>query len=194
MVEARTSVCGLCRYSAVANIRKQHLLITYINDTIRFDVSSNGRIFLSLGWLFWLDNFARFQAKQLTNRKINQETAAFNIGVAEAIKVKFCEFYASVLYEKTVWWKEGVMFNISFFRKRRMLDRSSFMWVEAIALAFFIWNRNSTWIWRTNFRYELTEKLLMRGSAISNQKWVSGCFSLTNQSQAFPNFEITILK
>jgi hypothetical protein len=34
----------------------------------------------------------------------------------------------------------------------------------------------------------------MRGSIISNQKWVSGCFSLTNQSQAFPNFEITMLE
>ena len=29
-----------------------------------------------------------FQAKQFTNRKINQETAAFNVGVAEAIKVR----------------------------------------------------------------------------------------------------------
>jgi hypothetical protein len=28
------------------------------------------------------------QAKQFTNRKINQETAAFNVGVAEAIKVR----------------------------------------------------------------------------------------------------------
>ena len=94
--KAGQELCYLCHQRNRKNIP------IYLTEEIKRREQENDKCLTQYQHTKDLNAVLREQAKQLTNRKINQETAAFNIGVAEAIKEKknarSLEFHRSYLF------------------------------------------------------------------------------------------------